>query len=197
MPRLFDISAEFAQLFDQYDNIQDMEFDCNEAGEPVDSEGNVIDPETIRADMLQAWFDTLDGIEGEFNIKAENTAQYIKSLKAMEADIKEEERKLNRRRKVYERKIENMTTYLKNCMLMMNLKKIEMPRAKITLKNNAPSLVINDEGKFIDMLQENGRDDLLRYSEPAINKTEVKKLIKNGEQFEGACLEASQSLIIG
>lgn len=197
MPRLFDISAEFSQLFDQYDNIQEMEFDCNEAGEPVDAEGNVIDPETFRADMLQAWFDTLEGIEGEFEAKAENVAQYIKSLKAIEADIKEEERKLNRRRKTYERKIENMTTYLKNCMSMMNLKKLETAKAKITLKNNAPSLIINDEGKFIDMLQENGRDDLLRYTAPAIDRTAVKKLIKDGEQFEGACLEASQSLIIG
>lgn len=197
MPRLFDISAEFSQLFDQYDNIQEMEFDCNEAGEPVDAEGNVIDPETFRADMLQAWFDTLEGIEGEFETKAENVAQYIKSLKAMEADLKEEEAKLNRRRKVYTRKIENMVTYMKNCMLMMNLKKVETSKAKITLRNNAPSLVITDEGKFIDMLQEHGRDDLLKYTAPTINKTEVKKLIKNGEQFEGACLEASQSLIIG
>ncbi len=197
MPRLFDISAEFSQLFDQYDNIQEMEFDCNDNGEPVDAEGNVIDPETFRADMLQAWFDTLEGIEGEFETKAENVAQYIKSLKAMEADIKEEERKLNRRRKTYERKIENMTTYLKNCMTMMNLKKVETPKAKISIKNNAPSLVINDEGKFIDMLQDNGRDDLLRYTAPAIDKTAVKNLIKSGEQFEGACLEASQSLIIG
>lgn len=196
MPRLFDISAEFSQLFDKYDDIQDMEFDCNDNGEPIDTEGNVIDPDTYRADMLQAWFDTLEGIEGEFETKAENVAQYIKSLKAMEADIKEAEAKLNRRRKTYSRKIENMTTYLKNCMLMMNLKKVETPWARITLKNNAPSLVITDEGKFIDMLQENGRDDLLKYTAPAINKTEVKKLIKNGEQFEGACLEASQSLII-
>jgi len=145
MPRLFDISAEFSQLFDQYDNIQEMEFDCNDNGEPVDAEGNVIDPETFRADMLQAWFDTLEGIEGEFEAKAENVAQYIKSLKAMEADIKEEERKLNRCRKTYERKIENMTTYLKNCMTMMNLKKVETPKAKISIKNNAPSLVITDK----------------------------------------------------
>lgn len=197
MPRLFDISAEFSQLFDQYDNIQEMEFDCNEAGEPIDAEGNAIDPDTVRADMLQAWFDTLEGIEGEFEVKAENVAQYIKSLKAMEADLKEEEAKLNRRRKVYTRKIENMVTYMKNCMLMMNLKKVETSKAKITLRNNAPSLVITDEGKFIDMLQEHGRDDLLKYTAPAINKAEVKKLIKNGEQFEGARLEASQSLTIG
>lgn len=197
MARLFDISAEFSQLFDQYDNIQDMEFDCNEAGEPVDAEGNVIDPDTVRADMLEAWFDTLEGIEGEFDLKAESVAQYIKSLKAMEADMKEEEAKLHRRRKTYERKIESMTTYLKNCMTMMNLKKVETPKAKITIRNNPASLVITDEVEFINMLQENGRDDLLKYSAPTINKTAVKNLIKGGEQFDGAVLEASQLLVIG
>lgn len=61
MARLFEISAEFSQLFDQYDAIQEMEFDCNDNGEPIDSEGRVVDPDKYRADLLQAWFDTLDG----------------------------------------------------------------------------------------------------------------------------------------
>lgn len=32
--------------------------------------------------MFEAWFDTLSGIEEEFDLKAENLAQYIKCLKA-------------------------------------------------------------------------------------------------------------------
>lgn len=196
MARLFDISADFAELFDRFDEIQDMEFEHNEKGEAVDGDGNVINPETVRADMLQAWFDTLEGIEEEFNFKAENTAQYIKSLKAEEAAIKAEEDKLRKRRQQYHRKTECMMIYLKNCMQVMNLSKIETPRAKITLRSNAPSLTIDDELEFIRMLQENGRDDLLRYSMPEIRKTEVKKLIKAGEHFDGAVLESSQSIII-
>lgn len=196
MPRLFEIAADFSQLFDQYDEIQDTEFDCNEAGEPIDSRGNVIDPDAYRAEMLQAWFDTLDGIEGEFEAKAENTAQYIKALKAEEAAIKAEENKLHKRRKTYERKIENITTYLKNCMQTMNLKKVETAKARITLRGNAPKLVIPDELSFIEMLQKSDRDDLLKYSNPEINKTAVKNLIKEGESFDGAFLEASQSLVI-
>lgn len=196
MAHLFEISAEFSQLFDKFDEIQEMEFDCNDSGEPIDSEGNVIDPEAYRADMLEAWFNTLEGIEGEFEAKAENTAQYIKSLKAEEAAIKAEESKLRSRRKNYERRIECMTVYLRNCMQAMNLKKVETARARITIRNNAPSLVITDEPAFIAMLQENGRDDLLKYSEPEIRKNDVKKLIKSGESFEGAVLEASQSVVI-
>jgi len=187
MPRLFEIADEFNELFNKYDDIQEME---------LDSEDESADAEAQRMELLQAWFDTLDGIEGEFEVKAENTAQYIKSLKAEEAAIKAEEAKLHKRRKTYERKIENMSTYLRNCMQMMNLKKIDMPKARITLRNNAPKLVITDELSFIDMLQKTDRDYLLKYSAPEINKTAVKNLIKEGENFDGAFLEASQSLVI-
>lgn len=197
MARLFDISADFEELFNRFDEIQEMEFEKNEDGQFVDSEGNIINPETYRADMLQAWFDTLEGIEEEFNFKAENTAQYIKSLKAEEAAIKSEEDKLKKRRQQYSRKIECMTVYLKNCMMQMGVKKIETPRARITIRNNAPSLKIADEISFINMLQENSRDDLLKYELPEIRKSEIKKLIKSGEVFPGAVLESSQSVIIG
>lgn len=197
MAKLFDISADFEELFNRFDEIQEMEFEKNEDGQFVDPEGNIINPETYRADMLQAWFDTLEGIEEEFNFKAENTAQYIKSLKAEEAAIKSEEDKLKKRRQQYSRKIECMTVYLKNCMMQMGVKKIETPRARITIRNNAPSLKIADEISFINMLQENSRDDLLKYELPEIRKSEIKKLIKSGEVFPGAVLENSQSVIIG
>lgn len=197
MARLFDISSDFEELFNRFDEIQEMEFEKNEDGQFVDPEGNIINPETYRADMLQAWFDTLEGIEEEFNFKAENTAQYIKSLKAEEAAIKSEEDKLKKRRQQYSRKIECMTVYLKNCMMQMGVKKIETPRARITIRNNAPSLKIADEISFINMLQENSRDDLLKYELPEIRKSEIKKLIKSGEVFPGAVLESSQSVIIG
>lgn len=196
MQRLFEISQEFEALFDQYDAIQEMEFEKNEDGSYIDDDGKIINPDVTRAELLQAWFDTLEGIEEEFNFKAENTAQYIKSLKAEAAAIKAEEDKLKKRRQSYSRKIDGMTIYLKNCMEQMGIKKIDMPKARITIRKNTPSLKIMDEVGFITMLQEHGRDDLLRYSLPEIKKTEIKRLIKSGEHFEGAALESSQSLII-
>lgn len=196
MQRLFEISQDFETLFDQYDAIQEMEFEKNEDGSYIDDDGKIINPDVTRAELLQAWFDTLEGIEEEFNFKAENTAQYIKSLKAEAAAIKAEEDKLKKRRQSYSRKIDGMTIYLKNCMEQMGIKKIDMPKARIIIRKNTPSLKITDEVRFITMLQEHGRDDLLRYSLPEIKKTEIKRLIKSGEHFEGAALESSQSLII-
>jgi hypothetical protein len=186
MARLFDISSEFASLFDRLDDIQDMTFD-----------EDVTDPEKLREDLIQAWYDTLEGIESEFEIKAESVAQYIKGLKAEETAIKAEEDKLKKRRQQCEHRAECMTVYLKNCMEQMHVKKIETPKAKITIRNNAPALRISNETDFIAMLQNSGRDELLKYEQPKICKTEIKKLIKSGEIFDGATLESSQSVVIG
>lgn len=176
--KLFDISTEFEQLFAQLDNTEDM----------VEDE---------RAEFETAWFDTLEAIEGEFEAKAENVALYIKECLEMAEDLKVYKASIATRQKVYENRAQRLKIYLKNCMDQMKLKKVETPKARISIRNNAPALVISDELKFIGMLQEHGRDDLLKYSAPEINKAELKKLIKNGEQFEGARLEASQSLTIG
>lgn len=154
MQRLFEISQDFETLFDQYDAIQEMEFEKNENGDYIDDDGKIINPDVTRAELLQAWFDTLEGIEEEFNFKAENTAQYIKSLKAEATAIKAEEDKLKKRRQSYSRKIDGMTIYLKNCMEQMGIKKIDMPKARITIRKNTPSLKITDEVGFITMPQE-------------------------------------------
>ena len=91
MSRLFDISSDFEELFDQFEAIDEMEFDTDENGNPVDANGNIVNPEVVKADFRQAWFDTLDGMEQEFNLKAENTAQFIKCLQAKQDAMDAEE----------------------------------------------------------------------------------------------------------
>ena len=44
MGRLFELSADFAELLDRFDEIEETEFHTNADGEPVDSEGNPINP---------------------------------------------------------------------------------------------------------------------------------------------------------
>jgi hypothetical protein len=89
-----------------------------------------------------------------------------------------------------------MKDYLKNCMDTMNLKKIETAKAKISIRNNAASLKIDDEQAFIQMLESTGRTELIKYAAPELRKTDIKNLIKGGEEFTGASLVASESLII-
>ena len=197
MQRLFDISQDFEVLFDQFDAISEYEFPVDEDGRPVDDDGNPVNPETAKAEMLEAWFDTLSGLEEEFNFKAENLAQYIKCLKAEAEDIDEEMKKLRARRDSRNRRIERLKNYLMENMEAVGITKIDMPKAKITIRKSTPGVKIDNEISFINMLQDNGRDDLLKYSMPEIRKSEIKKLIRSGEKFDGARLESGRSVIIG
>lgn len=197
MQRLFDISQDFEVLFDQFDAISEYEFPVDEDGRPVDDDGNPVNPETAKAEMLEAWFDTLSGLEEEFNFKAENLAQYIKCLKAEAEDIDEEMKKLRARRDSRNRRIERLKNYLMENMEAVGITKIDMPKAKITIRKNTPGIKFDNEISFITMLQNKGRDDLLKYSMPEIKKSEIKKLIRSGEKFDGARLESGRSVIIG
>lgn len=196
MSRLFDISVEFAELFDQFDAIEDMEFETDESGKPVDADGKPVNPEFIKAEMRQAWFDMLDSMEQDFTLKAENTAQYIKSLKAEADAIDAEVKRLQCRSKSRKNRIAWLKQYLMQCMDMMHLKKVDGVQARITLRNNAPSLKIVNELALIDELERTHHDDLLKYQMPEVRKTELKRCIKAGITFENAALESSKSVII-
>ncbi len=180
MSRLFEISDVFAQIFDEFDEIID---DAVENG-------------SERAEVEKAWFEALNSIETEFEIKAENIAQFIKELKAKSDALKSEENKLKARRTVYENKAECLKRYLKENMEKINRKKIETARSKILIRNNAPSLSIAHESEFIRMLESENRRELLKYPEPEIKKNDIKNLMKAGEVFEGAELITTKSIII-
>lgn len=197
MQRLFDISQDFEVLFDQFDAISEYEFPVDEDGRPVDDDGNPVNPETAKAEMLEAWFDTLSGLEEEFNFKAENLAQYIKCLEAEAEDIDEEMKKLRARRDSRNRRIERLKNYLMENMEAVGITKIDMPKAKITIRKSTPGIKFDNEKDFIEMLENSGRNNLLKYNSPEIRKSEIKKLIRSGEKFDGARLESGRSVVIG
>ena len=107
--KLYELSTDFSRLFDDFDAICSYEPEKSESGDYIDDGGSIIeDLAAYRQELQEAWFDTLDGIEQEFEDKAENVAAYIKSLKAEADDLKEEEAALNRRRKVKENQIDRL-----------------------------------------------------------------------------------------
>ena len=196
MQRLFELSQDYAELFDRFDSINDYEFEKDENGHFVDDDGMEVDPEAVRAEWLEAWYDTLEMLEADLDVKVENTAVHIKSLVQLAKDQKAEAKKLSERAKTNERKAEMLKKYILDNMKLVGINKIDRPRACVTIRKNPPSVKIENEDKFIDMLQISGRDDLLRYAKPEIRKTDVKKLIQSGEEFQGASLENSISITI-
>ena len=194
---LYQYAGAFEQLFDDFDAICSSVPDTNENGEYIDDDGNVIpDLTAYRQTLQQAWFDTLDGIEQEFEYKAENIAAYIKSLKAEADSLKAEEAALSRRRKAKENQLESLKHYLLDNMQAIGRTRIDRPKARISIRSNAESVRFDDENEFIMLCQRIGMDDFLRYKLPEINKTAVRQSLQSGVHIEGASLVRTQSLLI-
>ena len=194
--KLYKLAEGFNTLFDSFDAINNWEPDTDSNGQPIDDDGNIIEnPVLYKVNMLNAWFDTLESIEGEFDMKAENIAVFIKQIKAEADMLKAEEQSLRKRRQTKERQIDSLKTYLLTQMQEIGKSKIDTQKALISLRNNAPSLVVDDELSFIKWAEENN-DDLLKYSMPEIRKNDVKKAVKAGDEIPFVHMEKSTSVII-
>ena len=194
--KLYELAEGFNTLFDSFDAINNWEPDTDSNGQPIDDDGNIIEnPVLYKVNMLNAWFDTLESIEGEFDMKAENIAVFIKEIKS-EADLlKAEEQSLRKRRQTKERQIDSLKTYLLTQMQEIGKSKIDTQKALISIRNNAPSLVVDDELSFIRWAEQNN-DSLLKYSMPEIRKSDVKKAVKAGDEIPFVHMEKSTSVII-
>lgn len=190
--RLFDIAKEHLELLDKFGEI---EINVNEDGEPVDSEGNPIDPVTYMEEQENKLLEALTELKGDFDTKAESVSLYIKELEAGAKALGESIKNLQSRKKAMENKVEHLKAYLINSMDTVNETKIETDKVRISLRNNAPSVLVYDEKAFINQYKGN-RDDLLKYSEPTINKTAVKDALKSGEDIAGATLESKRTVTI-
>lgn len=116
--RLFEYADNFADLFDSFDAIAEFEPQINENGEYIDDDGNIItDLADFKKSMLQAWYDTLDGIEEGFEAKAENIACYLKQLSGELEMLKQQKAAFERRRKSKENQIEGLQNYLIRCKI--------------------------------------------------------------------------------
>ena len=195
MESLYEMTKQFEELFNSYEAIVDMQFAPDGEGGYLDDDGNPVDPAAAREEMAEAWFNTLETMEADIYDKAENVALYIKNLDYEIKAIKSEKSRLDARLKSKENSCKNMLEYLKNCLEAAKLKKIETPRAAISIRNNPESVEISDEKSFIGWAQDNN-DDLLRYKDPEVNKTAVKQLLKAGEEVPFAKLIRTQSLNI-
>ena len=158
--RLYDITTDYRELFDAFDDADDL-----------------------TDDQIEAYFDTLEAIEGDFEVKAENIACFIKELSGDVDTLREEEAALSARRKVKENLIARLKAMLVENMTAIDKRKIDRPRAKLSLRQNPESADVGDEKEFIKWAQSHNHDDLLSYKAPTVAKTAVKQAIKDGAQL--------------
>lgn len=170
--KLYEITENYRQLFETFD-------DCDELSD----------------EEVQAYFDTLEAIEGEFDVKAENIACFIKELNGEVDLLTAEINNLKARKSSKDKLIDRLKDMLVDNMQAVGIKKIDRPMAKLSLRNNAQSVTFKKESAFIEWAKANNCD-FLRFKEPEISKTAVKQALQNGEEIPGAELVRTVSVII-
>ena len=142
-----------------------------------------LDPQTLA--------DTMEAVEGELEVKAENYAKVIRNLEGDIAAIKGEVERLSAKKKTLENNIKNMKSALMMAMETTGKTKFKTELFSFGIRKNAPAVVMDEP--YI----ENVPERFLKYSEPTINKSAIKEAIQSGEDLEGiAHLEQSTSLTI-
>jgi len=138
------------------------------------------DPEVIR--------DTMEGIEGAIEEKAEGYAIVMKELEASEMALKNEIDRLTARRLTISNNIRCMKLSLKDAMEATGKTKFKTTLFSFGIQKNPPSLVIDDETRVAH--------DFLIPQPPKVDTKAIKTMIKEGFEFDWCHLEQTESLRI-
>lgn len=137
--------------------------------------------------------DTLDAESGDLLDKVINVAKLIKNMKATVVARDTEIERMHIRNEAEEKKIEWLENYLLSCMEMANLPKVQSPWFVVSVKQNPPSTIIDDQAAIpADFLREI----------PAVpasyvpDKSLIKKAMNDGFIVPGAHLARTKTVSI-
>lgn len=163
MPKLYELAAAYKQL-------------------------EILIDEDVTNDTLH---ESLDAIEGVLVDKGKDVAAFIRNLEVEAEAIKYAEYQMSARRKSLENRIKGIRNYLLTNMLQAGIEKIECPLFKVSVCNNPPSVIVDDE-KLIP-------SEYMRQPEPPPPSPDKKKIledIKQGVIVDGCHIEQGKTLLI-
>lgn len=138
-----------------------------------------VDPETgeFKPDQ-EAW----DRLQMEREVKIENTALYIKDLRARAGDIAEEVKTLQARKKALERRADWLAENLRRSLDGADF---ETARCAVKFRKNPESVKYTDEDAAMAWAVEYAQD-CIRILPPELSRVAVKARLKAGEMVPGA-----------
>ena len=142
------------------------------------------DPE-VDDDVLA---DTLEGIDGELEVKADGYARVMRQMDADAKAIKAEEERLYARRKSLENRSAWLKQRLQDVMELTGKTKFKTELFSFGIQKNPPKVVITDESRI-------GHDYLIPQP-PKVDAKAIKDALNDGFHFDWAHLEQSESLRI-
>ena len=139
----------------------------------------------------QAFMDTLDGIEGAIEVKAENYAKIMRQLEADAAACDAESKRLKNKSKTIDNNIRRMKQALQFAMQTTGKTKFKTPLFSFYIQKNPASVVMDEQ--YIENIPER----FLVRKDPEINRKAIRDAINAGEDLMGlAHLESTESLRI-
>lgn len=159
------------QLVDQYRHLQVLE-----------------DPELPE----EAVRDTLEGLEGEINVKATNVARFIANQEAFAEAVEEAAKAMAERAKRLRRRADGIRGYLLVQMQAAGIERIEAPEFTLAVRKNPPSVIVDSIGELPDEYLAPPPPP----PEPKPDKKAIAAAIKAGTHVPGARLEQSVRLEI-
>lgn len=135
--------------------------------------------------------DTIEAESYPLEVKAQNVAYAVKNLEATADAIKAAEKEMAERRKRIENRAANVKEYLKTCMEIAGVTKIDCPHFALAIKNNPASVDVFEPGLI--------PAEFMRQPEPppaSPDKTAIKEALKAGKEVPGAMLASGTRLEI-
>ena len=136
----------------------------------------------------EALADTLEGIEGEIEDKAEGYAKVMRNLEADASAIKAEIARLTERKKHIEANVDRMKRSLEAAMRLTGKTKFKTSLFSFNIAKNPASLKID--------MPDRVPDEFLIPQEPKVDSAAIKKELKEGVVYDWCHLEQSESLRI-
>lgn len=138
----------------------------------------------------QAFMDTLEGIEGALEDKADGYAKVMKQLEANADGLDAEIKRLQERKSLMAKNVDRMKSTLQKMMETTGKEKFKTELFSFNIQNNPPSLVMDSEDiEVIPM-------EYLVPQDPKIDKTKIKADIKAGKEITFAHMVTGRSLRI-
>lgn len=145
------------------------------------------DPE-VDLDVLA---DTMEGISGEIEEKADGYARVIRELDAKAAAVKAEVERLTARRQSLENAARRIKDTLQMAMIATGKTKFKTDLFSFGIQKNPASVVMDEQ--YIENIPE----EYLIQQEPKLDRAKIKEDLKAGKDLEGiAHLEQGESLRI-
>lgn len=146
--------------------------------------------------LRQAIQDTMDGIKGEFEVKADNIVMLRRNIEGDIDAIDKEVDRLNELKRIKKNTVDQISDYLRRNMEAADIKSIKRPLFTITLALSPEKVIVDDEkavpDEFVSLksvITPDKKTIAVRLKEIRDHNEAVRKRMAAGEDAEAELLE--------